>query len=113
MTNKTRATYTEEQKLQVKSMLQEGAKHADIEKSTGVARSTINKIAAEIKVGKKTSNIALSTSSSPVPSLEEELKTIKARKEEIEALLNGKLKNELEEISQKQTAIETLLKLYL
>lgn len=110
MAKKTRTIYTEAQKSEVRSLLQEGLKHAEIEEKTGVAKSTINKIASDMKSGDKSNNSSPSTST--VELIKSELATIKKRKSEIEALLNGKLKEELESLSMKEALFEDVLKLY-
>lgn len=105
-----RTIYTEEQKSEARTMVKEGFKPAVIAEKTGIAISTVNKIVAEVKSGNKASNS--STSTSFVASVKAELQTIQKRKSEIEALLNGKLKKELESLSNKETALEDLLTQY-
>lgn len=112
MQKKTRPSYSEEQKAEVKRLLQEGCKHDEIVEHTKVGKSTVIKIAAEMKSGSKANKRTESTLSSPLDSIKAELVAIKTRKLEVEELLNGKLKQELDALTQKESALDNLLNLY-
>lgn len=110
---KARPTYTDEQKADVKKLLQEGLQQNKIVDVTGVGKGTVVKIAADLKAGTtKKQSPKSSFSHSPADVFKAELATIQARKLEVEELLNGSLKRELEALELKETKIQDLLKLY-
>lgn len=109
---KTRPTYTDEQKDEVKRLLQEGKTQNQISEITNVGKGTVVKIAAEIK-GNSTKKLPTQkTSSSSLDLFKVELIAIQNRKQEVEELLHGKLKDELDALILKEKAIQDLLSLY-
>lgn len=114
MSEKTRPTYSDEQKAEVKRLLLEGFTQNKVSEITGVGKGTVVKIAAELKGGnsikKPSSKYSAYTSSIDV--FKVELLAIQARKKEVEELLHGKLKDELDALILKEKTIEDLLGLY-
>jgi transposase len=111
MTKKTRPTYTDEQKDEVKRLIQEGVIQNKITEMTGVGKGTVVKIAAELK-GNSTKKLPTQKASSSLDLFKVELKAIQHRKQEVEELLHGKLKDELDALTLKEKAIQDLLSLY-
>lgn len=109
---KARPTYTDEQKAEVKKLLQEGKTHNEIVDITNVGKGTVVKIAADLKAGASGTAKRSTTSATSTDVFKAELAAIQNRKREVEELLNGVLKQELDALSLKETTLEDLIKLY-
>jgi transposase-like protein len=108
---KTRTPYSKEQKDRVNDLLNQGnMTHNEIVAETGVAKGTVAKMSADLKKG-DTSGSPKSAKSSTSPFLTE-LNAVRVRKKEVDYLLNGKLKQELEELTKKEEALLSLIELY-
>lgn len=107
---KARSSYTEEQKAEAKKLLLDGVKQTEVATLTGIGKSTIIKIASELKGDNKIDPVK--SQSQVMMSFMAELKAVQKRKLEVEELLNGKLKVELDELTEKEAALSNLLQLY-
>jgi transposase len=112
MSEKTRQTYTDAQKSEVRKLLQEGLTHKKVTEITGVGKGTVVKIAAKLKGGSANDRQSAKSSASPLDAIKAELTVIQKRKQEVENLLNGVLKQELDALNQKEKTIQDLLGLY-
>lgn len=111
MSEKSRPSYSDEQKAEVKRLLQEGHTQNRVTEITGVGKGTVVKIAAELKSNTKKS-AKITATSSATDLFKVELMAIQHRKREVEELLHGKLKDELDALTLKEKAIQELLNLY-
>lgn len=110
---KSRPTYTEEQKAEVRRLLKEDYKQDKVVELTGVGKGTVVKIAAELKAESATSKpIESASTESPVDSLNALKETLKDRINKINVMLGGELERELGELLEKEKAIDAVLKLY-
>jgi|688.fasta_scaffold2033439_1 hypothetical protein len=108
---KSRITYTKEQKERVIELLNQGnMTHNEIEAETSVAKGTIAKMSADLKKDDTGSSIKPSKySTSPFLA---ELNVVRARKKEVDELLNGKLRQELDDLTKKEEVLLSLIELY-
>ena len=111
MTKKTRHTYSEDIKAEARRLLQEGKTQNQVSELTGIGKGSIVKIAADLKSDSAPKKNAKSVSAS-ADAFKVELLAIQHRIQEVEELLNGSLRQELDALRAKEQAIQGLIELY-
>lgn len=101
---------TKEDRADIELRLNRGESVGLIVEATGVAKPSVERIARQLKAGSVEKNAPVKTSATTV--FKAELDKIRDRKKEVQDLLNGTLKKELEALELKEISIQELIKLY-